>query len=37
MTKISRDNFYAKLDKAPYAVRGFFETIIQHLSARMMC
>ena len=30
MTEISRDNFYAKLETAPYAVRGFFETIIQH-------
>lgn len=30
MTEISRENFYAKLEAAPYAVQGFFETIIQH-------
>jgi hypothetical protein len=34
MTEISRDNFYAKLDTAPHAVRGFFETIIQHFERK---
>ena len=34
MTDISRDNFYAKLDTAPHAVRGFFETIIQHFERK---
>jgi hypothetical protein len=34
MTEISRDNFYAKLETAPYAVLGFFETIIQHFELK---
>jgi hypothetical protein len=34
VTEISRDNFYAKLETAPYAVRGFFETIIQHFERK---
>ena len=27
MAEIPRENFYAKLDTAPHALRGFFETI----------
>lgn len=34
MTEISRENFYAKLDTAPHAVLGFFETIIQHFERK---
>ena len=34
MAEISRENFYARLDTAPHAVRGFFETIIQHFERK---
>lgn len=34
MTEISRDNFYERLETAPYAVRGFFETIMQHFERK---
>jgi hypothetical protein len=34
MAEISRENFYARLDTAPHAVRGFFETIIQHVERK---
>ena len=34
MAEISRENFYAKLDTAPHAVRGFFESIVQHFERK---
>ena len=34
MAEISRENFYARLDTAPHAVRGFFETIVQHFERK---
>ena len=34
MAEISRENFYARPDTAPHAVRGFFETIIQHFERK---
>ncbi len=34
MPEISVEAFYNKLETSPYAVRGFFETIIQHFSRR---
>ena len=34
MTENLRDNSYAKLESAPYAVRGFFKSIIQHFERK---
>jgi hypothetical protein len=34
MTAIPRDNFYDRLETAPHAVCGFFETIIQHFERK---
>lgn len=30
MTEIPRDNFYERLERAPHAARGFFESIFAH-------
>lgn len=32
MSEIARENFYQRLDKAPYAAQGFFESIIEHFA-----
>jgi hypothetical protein len=34
MAEIPRDNFEARLDKAPLAARGFFESVIEHFEKR---
>ncbi|MBF9045923.1 hypothetical protein LSUCC0031_02225 [Rhodobacterales bacterium LSUCC0031] len=34
MTEIAREHFYQRLESAPYAVLGFFETIIRHFERK---
>ena len=34
MDEIQRQNFFTRLEAAPYAVRGFFESIIEHFVKR---
>ena len=34
MNEIQRQNFFDRLDGAPYALSGFFESIIEHFVKR---
>lgn len=34
MSEINKEQFYSKLETAPHAVRGFFETITEHFSRK---
>lgn len=34
MGELSRENFEARIDKAPLAARGFFESVIEHFDKR---
>lgn len=34
MNEIPRANFEARIDKAPLAARGFFESVVEHFDKR---